>query len=236
MLDWLKNSVVSPLIIEGPQHSETLAELARRALCSQGNACGECSNCKKSFKNSHPDWIQCTGSLKMEELRAKLYELRHRPFSADLRVLSFENLQDCNLHIQNALLKTLEEPLSYWTILIGVRSSHGLVSTIRSRCLILRLSSKGLITELNEDESEIFDLIRQENLARLQTELEKPLKNREQTRELFIRLLSKASETSYPGFWKSLAPSMEEAVDQLERNLNPKTVFDRLWSSSKQAC
>jgi hypothetical protein len=237
MLSWLKDIVPSPLIIEGPGHSEYLVQLARRVLCSEGTSCGRCSNCKKSFKNAHPDWIICDGKLKMDELRSKLYELKHRPYEAKGRVITFENLQDCSLHIQNALLKTLEEPLASWTILIGVQSSNGLVPTIRSRCLLVRLGESKETLELSNEESEIFELVRQANLVRLHSELERPLKNREQTRELFGRLLIKASETQYPGHWRLIAPPMEEAMDQLERNLNPKTVFDQLWARSKaSAC
>lgn len=225
MLELLKQKsfVPSPLMIESENQEALIRDLAVSVL-SPGN--------EDSENFQHPDWIHLdSADLKLESLRDALYELRHRPFSADHRVFSIENFQDCNKHIQNALLKTLEEPLDYWVILLGVRSIFGVLPTIRSRCLFLKKRSFSQ-DDLDPADLKIYKKIEDKDPYGLYKDVEHRLKSRSDSKTLFQELLKKASQQSYPGHWKRFAPELESAMPELARNLNPKNIWEKAWERS----
>jgi DNA polymerase III delta prime subunit len=119
----------SPLILEGPDHEGLLLHFVKASLCETETACGECRSCKQIAKDFHPDWLKAEGSLKMEELREKMRSLHQKPFQSKRKVLSIQNFQEATANVQNALLKTLEEPRSAWLIIAGVNSRFGLLPT-----------------------------------------------------------------------------------------------------------
>lgn len=184
-------------------------------------------------KRSHPDWLHADGDkLKMEELRELLYQFRMKPFQSSKRVLSIESFQDCSAHIQNALLKSLEEPLEHWIILLGVRSIFGVLPTIRSRCLYFKDRDYKEIVELNEEEEKFYFSIERKDDFYLYEMQEKIFKDRERFRKLIAKLLRRASSDSYPGAWMELSPVFEESLALLDRNLHPKVVWEKVWSEA----
>jgi|GEM_PF-5311795 len=227
--DFCKNGFIpSPLIVEGHDHEKQICQMIASCLISE-----DPSQQIKVQKRSHPDWIDLNGQqLKMDGLRKSLYELRHRPLQSSFRILSISEFQDCSSHIQNALLKTLEEPLSYWIILLGVQSVFGVLPTIRSRCLLYKLGPSQESILLSEEQMKLYNHILEQNELGLYVDLESILKNREKTKSNFTQLLWKASSENYPGHWAHLAPFMEEAISELDRNLNPKNVWEKTWLRS----
>jgi len=214
--------VPSPLLVESSDSGQSVEALARKSLSLADTV------------NSHPDWIRLDGNeIGMEGLRSALYELKHRPFEADKRVFSIINFQDCNRHIQNALLKTLEEPKDYWVILLGVGSSFGLLSTIRSRCLVYR-ESEVKDFEISEETEDIFLYTKNKNDLALFPRLEKLLKNRDQSKALFKNLLRKASKESYPGFWSAFALELEQSLHLVDRNISPKIIWEMAWTKADE--
>ena len=222
----------SPLIVEGETRSSVIQEIAQTALCETQTACGGCRSCKQIAKGFHPDWLSLSGAVKIEELRDRLFQLRQRPFQAKVRVFSYDDAQEANSFVQNALLKTLEEPLAHWILVLGVNSKLSLLATIRSRCLFYKIPDTALTAELSSEEEKIFDFIAEKNELGLQKELEPILKDRQRAKSTFQRLLSQASFQKYPGHWTQLSPHLEDIFTELSRNLNPRLIWDRAWAKS----
>jgi len=234
MLDKLLKTkkIPSPLIIEGLNHREWIEKITRHALCDSQSSCGKCRSCKMVDKGYHPDWLYLDEDIKTEPIKEKLLELRKKPFQSQKRVFALINCDDANLHVQNMLLKTLEEPRDHWVLLLGVNSRFSLLDTIRSRCLLYRIQNDSQKIELASDEAKIFQLIIDKNELELNQAMEPVLKNRKKTKAVFKNLILSASEKSYPGHWQNLAPEMETSISDLTRNINPKIVWEKIWSRS----
>lgn len=230
----LKKSIFpSPLILEGSKSTEWIHSIVNFALCETNKACGTCRSCRQIKNGFHPDWLALAGNVKIDEVRETLRLLRQRPYESKRRVLSFDGLQDANAYVQNALLKTFEEPLDYWVLLAGVNSRFGLLPTIRSRCLLYRDDSSSRLGEtLSPSESRVYETIRDLKELDLQKDLESILKDRQKAKSAFHKILEKASQEQYPGHWQNFAPCLEESLWGLSRNLNPKILWDSAWAKS----
>jgi DNA polymerase III delta prime subunit len=237
MLDHLlkEKRIPSPLILEGEAsaRAEWLLKIRNFALCFERRACGECRACKQMKKGFHPDAFDLNGTLKMEELRDFLYKFRQKPFEGGLRVLTIDDFQEASTAIQNALLKTLEEPLPHWVLVLGTNSRFAILETIRSRCLLYTLPvTEEKTVSLTSEEKEIFELVEAKNETALVKNLETFLKDRNKAKKGFQNLLREASLKRYPGHWEKVAPVLEAAVEKLDRNLNSRLVWDNLWAKS----
>ena len=93
---------------------------------------------------THPDWLQLKPSgsmaqIKTEEARLLVQRVQQTPLAGTRKVVWIEDAERCPPSAANIFLKTLEEapPQTYFFLL----SSHPsqLLSTIRSRCFIIRL-------------------------------------------------------------------------------------------------
>ncbi len=218
-------------MIEGPGTSQRLQQIVGYSLCEKLRACGECASCKKIKKGFHPDWLSANADSKMEDIRDLLYRLRQRPFEGTKRCFTFFDFQEASPSIQNALLKTLEEPQGYWVIALGSTSRWCALETIRSRCLLYREQAQEE-TDLKPSELKVFESIRDIQELNLFSEMEAFLKDRQKSKTIFQNLLNHASKSRYPGHWARVAVPMEKALSELDRNLNPKIIWDRLWAQS----
>lgn len=226
--DFQSLPLISPLLIEGQDTQALLMKLSQKSLCETQTLCGQCRSCKKTLKGFHPDWVQIDGTDALENLRTALLHLKRSPLEAPLKVFTIFNLGDSNIHFQNALLKTLEEPSSKWMIYLGTSSKWNLLSTIRSRCISLYKHQKN-ITTLGQVELEIYKDIQAKSDLDLYLKLESFFKDRSKCRELFKQLLLLASSEGYPGFWKYFAEYLDNALIELQRNLQARIVWDRAW-------
>jgi DNA polymerase III delta prime subunit len=225
----------SPLILEGSSHTAWIERIAKTALCRDLSACGICSSCKLIASKNHPDWIELDGGIKMESLRDRLYELQRRPFQARYRVLSFYDFHKSSANIQNALLKTLEEPKTDWIILLGSLSISRILPTILSRCLKIKLAFDARDSTSHSEHLHIFSQIENGIDLEFYNEFEALFKSKEKTRSTWAELLEMASSRGYPGFWASLAPELLDAIHLLDRNLQPKILWERAWNAANQS-
>ena len=135
-------------LLTGPTGSgkHTLAKLLSAALqCTEPNKpCCRCSQCKKVLSDVHPDVIivddteHKTVSVKL--IRNACADLYIRPNEGNRKIYIFPRAMDMRTEAQNALLKCIEEPPPYGTFLFLAEHSEQLLTTIRSRCVELRLS------------------------------------------------------------------------------------------------
>ena len=79
-----------------------------------------------------------TGSIKIEQVRAAIERAVFRPFEGRKRVTIVEQADALVTAAQNALLKTLEEPLPASVFVLVTSRPDTLLPTVRSRCAHLR--------------------------------------------------------------------------------------------------
>jgi len=129
----------------GPQgigKGETALGVAKLINCemtdSHESFCNKCSNCLKIEAGNHPDIHVIEGgvgeSIKIDQIRALLAQVKLRPFQADRKVFIIRNIENLTLESSHALLKTLEEPTANSLLLLTVSVKEKVLSTIRSRC------------------------------------------------------------------------------------------------------
>lgn len=101
-------------------------------------------------RSIHPDLyvLEPLGEMiRIDEIRAMRHDLHLRPFEADRRVYLVLDAHLLNEDAADALLKDLEEPPSYATIVLVADELGPLPETIRSRCQLVpfhRLSDRAV--------------------------------------------------------------------------------------------
>lgn len=125
--------------------------LAQSYLCanphSQEGACGECPNCLRVQKNTHPDChvidkdyqevlLDIRGgssNLRIETMREVLRRLQQRPFESSLTLAIVDKAHDLTTQAQSALLKALEEAPRHLCWIWLTSSEEFLLPTVSSR-------------------------------------------------------------------------------------------------------
>jgi DNA polymerase-3 subunit delta' len=152
--------------LEGVGKYKTAREWAKLLLCrnpqtKQGPSglfadnCGSCESCTLLEAGSHPDYAHVYKELleytrdgkgkktpidlPIDVIREFLIEqVALRPALSPRKVFVISEAEKLNANSQNALLKVLEEPPSYCTIILLCTRLEQLLPTTRSRCQIVR--------------------------------------------------------------------------------------------------
>lgn len=133
---------------------EAAALLSAYAVCQeQDKPCGVCRQCQNALRHTHadiqnvePDKSGKTKTYKIDQIRALAKDAQIRPNDADAKVYIFEEADTRFPEIsQNAFLKLLEEPPQRIYFFLLCRSAKALLTTIRSRCAVVRLSGDGTL-------------------------------------------------------------------------------------------
>ena len=152
-----RQSLTPSLILSGPEgvgKRLTAISIAQELNCHRSTidagrstrddpgACGVCTVCKRIARGAHPDVMTIepgeTGSIKIEQVRAAIDRAVFRPFEGRRRVTIIEQADALVPAAQNALLKTLEEPLPASVFILVTSRPDALLPTVRSRCAHLR--------------------------------------------------------------------------------------------------
>ncbi len=148
-------------VFSGPPQigKSTLARwLAALLLCQDPTSdppepCDICGACRRIAQGTHPDVqtfslarqaastdrVAASRELGIDTVREIVREIDLLPFEADRKVYIVEDADALTDEAANGLLKTLEEPPLYATIVLLATEDRRLPETIRSRCTILRL-------------------------------------------------------------------------------------------------
>ena len=141
--------VAHAYLFEGPEgcgRRTTALALIQVLFCTQpvnGDACGNCTSCRKLATGNHPDLqflspLPDKRDISIEQVRELQQVLSLRPYEATRKACLIEPADRMNEKSANALLKTLEEPPGHAIIILLTTQADLLLATIRSRCQHLR--------------------------------------------------------------------------------------------------
>jgi len=102
--------------------------------------------------NSHPDFIAVDAtyldgeprkqlSITIEEIREINKFVRLTATESKFKVVLVDGVDQMNINAANAMLKILEEPPANTFFFLIANSTHGILPTIRSRCMNLKLNN-----------------------------------------------------------------------------------------------
>lgn len=115
-------------------------------------ACGECKSCLEIDKNSHPDVfivepekVEEKGKrrekdISIEQIRKIQHQVSMFPYYGPHKIVIIDSAEHIRREAANALLKTLEEPPENTIIILVASSARAVLSTIASRCLLIKFS------------------------------------------------------------------------------------------------
>jgi len=146
------------LLVHGPSGAAKGAfvdDLLALLFCAGGDSadrpCNACRGCRYARARTHPDLVigspqawrerRSSGESIVAAARRWLLDAAGAPVVAERRVVLIEHADRANEQIQNALLKTLEEPTDRHTFVLVADEARGLLPTIRSRCQPLRIGA-----------------------------------------------------------------------------------------------
>ncbi|HEX5229612.1 MAG TPA: AAA family ATPase, partial [Bryobacteraceae bacterium] len=94
---------------------------------------------------SHPDFLTFPpdGPLRqitIEQMRVLKQRAQFKPLHGSRRVFLIDHIDRANEQAENSLLKILEEPPEYLTLLVAAENPYDLLPTIRSRAVSFHLS------------------------------------------------------------------------------------------------
>ncbi len=136
--------------VKGGGKKDLATALASGLMClnlqDNGEPCGSCSSCRKLIADTNPDLIIITPdgeSLKIDQLRSIIPELKFPPYFSKNRVVILEDSEKMTDEASNAVLKTLEEPPPQNFFILLADNHNRLLPTIVSRCCHIRLGPIG---------------------------------------------------------------------------------------------
>ena len=179
---------------------------------SVSDPCGSCRSCHQTEGETHPDFLlirpeQGKGQnpqIKIERVREIEHHVIYRPLMSSRKICLIDEADRMTSGAANALLKTLEEPPDHCLFILITSRPAALLSTIRSRCLVVRFAPPSptqvkdyLIQERNIQDSEarFISVVTNGQLGQaLEFDMEESLSQREQ----LLPILSGSSVQSIP--------------------------------------
>ena len=147
-------------------------DFAKMILCeNEDKYCNHCKSCIEFDSNNNPDFmlIEPDGtSLKIDQIRQMQKKILEAPIISKNKVYIIDDADLMTQEAQNCLLKTLEEPPEFVTIILIGSRENNFLSTIKSRCTIIKfqaieneqikkyLKDKYEINNISEEMMEIY--------------------------------------------------------------------------------
>ena len=126
--------------IEGIGKQMMAKSFAQIILCINENekGCHQCKSCIEFISNNHPDFLYLEpdgNSIKIEQIRYLQRKIQEKPIISNKKVYIINDADKMTTEAQNCLLKTLEEPPEYSTIILIGSNENAFLNTIKSRCM-----------------------------------------------------------------------------------------------------
>ena len=116
-------------------------ELSKRLLCLNDRENDQCKSCIEFENNNHPDFYYINSedskTIKIEQIRYMQKKVQEKPIISNKKIYIIDNADLMTIEAQNCLLKTLEEPPEFVTIILIGQNEDAFLETIKSRCMIL---------------------------------------------------------------------------------------------------
>ena len=120
-------------------------EFAKAILCLGDNKyCDNCKSCLEFDGQNNPDFfiVEPDGNaIKIDQIRNMQRGVQEKPIISRSKVYIIDNADFMTKEAQNALLKTLEEPPEFVTIILIGENENEFLATIKSRCMIIHFNS-----------------------------------------------------------------------------------------------
>ena len=117
-------------------------DFSKMILCeSEDKYCNNCKSCIEFDSNNNPDFsiISPDGtSIKIDQIRQMQKKILEAPIISKNKVYIIDDADLMTIEAQNCLLKTLEEPPEFVTIILIGSKENSFLSTIKSRCTIIK--------------------------------------------------------------------------------------------------
>ncbi|RCW50715.1 MULTISPECIES: DNA polymerase III subunit delta' [unclassified Halanaerobium] len=176
--DEIKNGRISHAYLfsgQGGLGKKKLAlEFAKAVFCSNKklDSCDSCISCRKVDHSNHPDLktivkAEDKSAISIDQIRELKKEITYKPYESDRKIYIIEDADLMTKEAANSLLKTLEEPPEFATIILLVEDEGKLLPTIVSRCQKVKLTDVSaelikdilLKKDLPQDKAEILSYL-----------------------------------------------------------------------------
>ena len=158
------NKVVNGYIFSGigkTQNYRYAKDFAKMILCleKENGYCDKCKSCLMFDDDNHTDYYEInkekTESIKIDEIRQLQSKIIEKPITSRKKVYIINNAENMTKEAQNCLLKTLEEPPEFVTIILVINNENNLLITIKSRCAKIIFTEED-IEVLTQEQQERF--------------------------------------------------------------------------------
>ena len=116
-------------------------EFAKMILCEgEHKYCNKCKSCIEFDSRNNPDFQEIVpdgSNVKIDQIRQMQSKVFESPIISRNKVYIIDDADLMTKEAQNCLLKTLEEPPDFVTIILIGSNKSNFLSTIKSRCIIL---------------------------------------------------------------------------------------------------
>ena len=131
---------------EGIGKKEFAKEFAKGILClNEDTPCGKCKSCLEFDNNNNPDYyfigLGEENSIKIDVIREMQKKIQELPIVSKRKVYIIDDFDFVTREAQNCLLKTIEEPPEFVTIILITSNESKVLNTIKSRCLKLNFKN-----------------------------------------------------------------------------------------------
>lgn len=120
-----------------------------------GNSCGKCNNCLKSYEKECVDIIEIDAASNngVDEIRELINKVSLVPAELKYKVYIIDEVHMLSIGAFNALLKTLEEPPQHVIFILATTDPQKVPETIISRCQCFsfkRISTENIVLNLKQ--------------------------------------------------------------------------------------
>lgn len=157
--------------IEGIGKVMFARDFAKNIMCLNGGNCNQtCEFCKKFESKSNPNYIEINiGEYKkdiitIDQIRDEiLNNVNEKPIISNKKVYVINNADKMTEQAQNALLKTLEEPPKFVSIILIASNDNLILPTIKSRCVKIQFNKlsndeiEKIVGKISKEEIEILN-------------------------------------------------------------------------------
>lgn len=127
-------------------------------------------------------------SIKVDQIRELQKDITKKPILGERKVYIISEANKLNVAAQNCLLKTLEEPPEYVTLILVASSVYSVIGTVRSRVKCVKIFTNQLI-EVREEVKELLDTLKYKNIVDLLKYTEFFEKNKDDVVEILHEML-----------------------------------------------